>query len=240
MEFNNGQNKCYKLDGNYIWNSRSIAVVGMILMRHEGELYVILGKRGKLLPNAVGQWCMPCGFLDWDETTEEAVVREVWEESGFNLYKAMNEFEILCDNMNFPWRLHSVPNSQAQNVSLHYAIVFDTKSNIYRDVAKLPELSIDNNPIDPQEEVDIDNLIELAKSLGHDESWAEERARVLDQLEKENAIRLEEMKKDGIREVDDVRWVKVTDLHKYDCAFEHDHIINVYVNSLPSYDDQEV
>jgi 8-oxo-dGTP diphosphatase len=29
-----------------------------------------------------GSWCLPGGYLDWDETTEEAVVRELEEEAG--------------------------------------------------------------------------------------------------------------------------------------------------------------
>ena len=77
MHFENKENTCHTtLEGDVVWKSRSVAVVGMIIALHKGERYVILGKRGKALPNAVGQWCMPCGFLDWNESAEDAVVRE--------------------------------------------------------------------------------------------------------------------------------------------------------------------
>lgn len=183
MNFNNKQNKCHKIDGIEVWESRSIAVVGMVLMLHEGEKYVLLGKRGSALPNEVGKWCMPCGYLDWNESCEEAVVREIWEETGLNIYKAMNEYSVLYDHMHFPWRIHSEPNTKLQNVSMHYAIYLDTKVNIYRDVAILPEVT---------------NV---------------------------NCV-------EG--EVAEVRWVKVSDLFEYEFAFNHDSIIKIFVNSLPT------
>lgn len=152
MEFNNVENKSYIVDGQEIWHSRSVAVVGMVLMLHEEEIYVLLGKRGKALPNAVGKWCMPCGYLDWDETTEDAVVREIWEESGFNVYKAMNEYRVIEDRMDYPWKIHSDPTTTPlQNISLHYAIYFSTESNEYRDVAKLPDVTFENNTEHPNE-----------------------------------------------------------------------------------------
>jgi len=184
MKFNNRQNRCLKtIDGDEIWESRSVAVVGMVLMQHEGEIYVLIGKRGEALPNEVGKWCMPCGFLDFDETCEEAVVREIWEETGFNIQKASSQFEVKLDQMNYPWKIHSLPDGDAQTVSLHYAICFDTRVNMHRDVASLPELSIENNGDHP-------------------------------------------------KEVDEVKWARVDDLHLYDMAFNHDRTIKLFVNNL--------
>jgi len=182
MIFNNRENKCYHTEDGEIWKSRSAAVVGMILMKHQGEIYTILGKRGPAVPNAVGQWCMPCGFLDYDETLEDAVVREIWEESGFNVYKALNEYEILHDQMDFPWRIHSQPEDEQQNVSHHYALYLSTEPTLYRETEELPPLTFENNP--------------------------------------------------KIGEVDEVKWVNIKELIDYDCAFEHDSIIRVFVNNL--------
>lgn len=148
MNFENKENKCHTtLEGKQIWDSRSVAVVGMVLMRHEGEIYVILGKRGTACPNEIGRYCMPCGYLDYDETCEEAVVREIFEESGFNCYKAIEKYDVICDQMNFPWKINSIPDNEVQNVSLHYALYLDSKSNMYREVASLPELTIENNAV---------------------------------------------------------------------------------------------
>lgn len=188
MKFNNRENKCIKtVDGGEVWHSRSIAVIGMILMRHEGELYVLMGKRGPGLPNEVGKWCLPCGYLDWDETCEEAFIREVYEETGLNLYKMMNSYDILFDHTHFPWKINSEPIGEQQNVSMHYAILFDTRENGYIEKPSLPVLTIENN-------VDKD-------------------------------------------EVEESRWIKTTDLHQYDCAFNHDFSVKVFINSLPNLDD---
>jgi 8-oxo-dGTP pyrophosphatase MutT (NUDIX family) len=182
MNFQNKENKCHKIGEDDIWHSRSVAVVGMVLMLHEGEIYVLIGKRGKGLPNAVGQWCMPCGYLDWNETCEEAVVREVWEETGLNLYKAMENYEIVYNHMHFPWRINSLPDSPLQNVSLHYAVLLKTEP-LVDEFGSLPDVTTANN-VDPLE-------------------------------------------------VEETRWVKVNEIHNYDCAFQHDNIIRVFVNSIP-------
>ena len=116
-------------------------------MRHEGEIYVILGKRGPSSPNEIGKWCMPCGFLDKNETCDEAVVREVWEESGFNCYKAIEQYNVLHDQMNYPWKIHSIPDTELQNVSMHYALYVDSAPNMHRDIASLPGLTIENNAV---------------------------------------------------------------------------------------------
>ena len=98
-------------DGRVIWNSRSIAILGIVLV-HEtstGLLYVVAGKRGKKCPDYVGYWNMPCGYLDWDETSKEAASRELFEETGL---------EISSDN----WKLIGIEDSPSgkQNVTLRY------------------------------------------------------------------------------------------------------------------------
>lgn len=181
MLFKNTENKCYNIEGQEIWHSRSIAVVGMVIMIYGDKFYVLIGKRGEALPNEVGKWCMPCGFLDWDETCEDAVIREVWEETGLNLIDAMNKYDVHTNNMHYPWRINSTPDTNAQNVSLHYAVVMKANGNI-EGADSLPDVSFENNT-EP-------------------------------------------------KEVDEVKWVKVEDLYKYDMAFGHDSVINIYVNNL--------
>ena len=34
-----------------------------------------------------GLWCCPCGYLDFDETLEECVIREIKEETGLTIPK---------------------------------------------------------------------------------------------------------------------------------------------------------
>lgn len=62
------------------------AVVDAVVLRRvvktssgiEGE--ILLVKRGK--PPFAGEWALPGGFMQWNESAEEAVVREVYEETG--------------------------------------------------------------------------------------------------------------------------------------------------------------
>lgn len=171
MNFYNKENRCYNVDGKEIWHSRSVAVVGMVLMLHEGERYVIIGKRGPAVGNAVGKWCMPCGYLDWNESLEDAVTREVWEESGFNIYKSLNNFEVLHDHLHFPWRIDSNPESELQNVSLHYAVYFNNNHLYDEGPARLPELTIKNNPVKNEvtevKWVKVDDLIDYDMAFNH-------------------------------------------------------------------------
>ena len=154
MKFKNKENIPHTTTEGYtIWDSRSVALVGMIIALHEGEQYVILGKRGKASPNEVGRFCMPCGYLDKNETCEEGVVREIYEESGLNVYDIMKKYEIIHDQMNFPWKINSIPDGELQNVSMHYSLYFSTKANIHRDVARLPELTFENNAVEDEVEV---------------------------------------------------------------------------------------
>ena len=172
MQFNNRENRCYKTEDGDVWHSRSVAVVGLVLMIHEGEKYVLLGKRGPALPNEVGKYCLPCGYLDWDESCEEAVVREIWEETGLNIYKTMQQYNVVYDHMHFPWMIHSEPDNVAQNVSMHYAICFDTKSNVYRDFPALPELTFENNAevgeVDDVRWIKVDDLSAYECAFGHE------------------------------------------------------------------------
>lgn len=173
MNFDNKENECHTtIDGKEVWDSRSVAVVGMILMRHEGENYVIIGKRGPALPNEIGRWCMPCGYLDKNETCEEAVVREVWEESGFNVYKSMEQYNIIHDQMHFPWKINSIPEGDLQTVSMHYALYLSSEANMYRDVASLPELTFEHNKhageVDDVRWVNVKNLWEYDICFNHD------------------------------------------------------------------------
>lgn len=58
------------------YNSRHVVVNGVVIFENK----ILLVKRG--IEPAKGQWALPGGYLDWDETAEEGVLREVREEAG--------------------------------------------------------------------------------------------------------------------------------------------------------------
>ena len=80
-------NKCIKDEnGNDVWISRSNVVIPVVFKLHEstGEIYTLVEKRGPAVSHP-GEWCCPCGYIDWDETLKEACHREVKEETGLDL-----------------------------------------------------------------------------------------------------------------------------------------------------------
>jgi 8-oxo-dGTP pyrophosphatase MutT (NUDIX family) len=62
-----------KTDRGKVW----LAVAGLVINEH-GEWLVVKKKYGGLK----GKWSLPAGFVDEGETADEAVIREVKEETG--------------------------------------------------------------------------------------------------------------------------------------------------------------
>ena len=77
---------CYDKNGNFLgWFSRSNAVVCVTFAKDlDGIVYVLASERGEGTPDPefVGAWNLVCGYLDFNETLEEAAIRETFEETG--------------------------------------------------------------------------------------------------------------------------------------------------------------
>ena len=99
-----------KVDGKEYWISRSIAVAVFIFRKVGDKFQVLLEKRGKGAADNVGKWCSVCGYLDYDETLEEAATRETKEETGFEINKEYLTFV----------KINSDPSENRQNVTVHY------------------------------------------------------------------------------------------------------------------------
>ena len=75
--------------GKEEWISRAIAVLGIVIgIDKNGVKYVLAEQRGIGTPDPeyIGCWCLPCGYLDYDENIHQAVAREVLEETGVNIH----------------------------------------------------------------------------------------------------------------------------------------------------------
>ena len=59
---------------------RNPAVGVAVIIRRGDE--VLLGRR---LGSYAGTWCIPCGYVEWDEDIREAAVREFAEETGLRV-----------------------------------------------------------------------------------------------------------------------------------------------------------
>lgn len=126
--FSNINNKNIKVNYDDIkldfWISRSIAVVGVIFAVTPAQTYVLVVQRSEKMdePN---KWCLPCGYLDWNETCYQAMVREVYEETGLYINNP-NIGEKITKNTCNPFRIQDDPNKDAkQNVSFAYLVRMD-------------------------------------------------------------------------------------------------------------------
>ena len=109
-----------KNSGREYWISRSIAaVVAIIAKDKQGNEYILAVQRGKGTPDPeyVGAYCMPCGYLDYDETIIQAAQREVKEETGLTF--PISDFKIKSIN-------DDPLGDKRQNVTFRYLV----KSNI--------------------------------------------------------------------------------------------------------------
>lgn len=100
--------------GKEFWISRAMAVlVGIVGETKAGTPCILAQKRGPKTPDPEfrGCWCLPCGYLDYDETLKEAAAREVFEETGLKLD---------IEDLSF-WKINDDPNSdKRQNVTIRY------------------------------------------------------------------------------------------------------------------------
>jgi len=134
--FNNVHNKMYHTKNDGVkWDSRACAVVAHVWFIKNGVPYVLIGKRGQVMDNP-NKWNIPCGYLDWNENLQQAMFREVWEETGLDL--SVYSLEILFNKSEQPWLVYSEPTENRQNVAMHMGLVIDIGT------APLPELSLDN------------------------------------------------------------------------------------------------
>lgn len=119
---------------------------------------ILLGKRGTFKGKPMlesGKWALLGGFFGRDETLEEAVKREVMEESGYNI-----------DNLQL-FRINDNPNrpkEDRQNVDIIFiAHAKDKVGGTDEEVTNLQWFDLDNTPPMDQIAFDHGEHIELYK-----------------------------------------------------------------------------
>ena len=169
MQFKNRDNWFIERDGQIHWISRSVTVLPVVLFvlsgsddQKEGDrIFVPLGKRGEDLPDEVGKWGLPGGYLDWDETATEAVIRETYEELGLNLLEIRDRCGKFQGDFDQPYYVRTIPYGK-QNVTLWFALMFWVDS--------LPELSrkVSFGEVEAAKWFDLETAISTDLAFGHD------------------------------------------------------------------------
>jgi len=157
-KFNNKPNKSYNTEDGIIWNARSSAVVCHIWAQVGSKYYVLVGKRGTGGDN-VGKLNIPCGYIDWNENLYQATLRELEEETGFDL-TSIDYFDSAY--LKQPWYVNTDPRENRQNIALHTFSTFN--------VDVLPKLSLENmeeNEVEWVKWMDSDDLLKTKP-----EDWA--------------------------------------------------------------------
>lgn len=148
MKFNNRPNPEVKLStGETVWLSRSVAVDCIIIgkVKDDDELYIVTTTRGPKSADFQGHQNLIAGYLDWDESATEAIIRETWEEVGINireLFTTKRE-NIIHEDIMQPWDVNTEVTNNKQNVSLRFGFLFEVDT-----MEELPVLTTRNNEVE--------------------------------------------------------------------------------------------
>ena len=81
-----------KVDGKEYWISRSVAVCVFVFKIKNNKLYALIERRGDGAPDENGKLASVSGYVEFNESIEETIMRELQEESGFIAKKERLQF----------------------------------------------------------------------------------------------------------------------------------------------------
>lgn len=79
---------CGDDDCGFIFYQNPVPAAGAVIVENDS---ILLVKRGH--PPRIGYWCIPAGFMEWNEHPSETAVRELKEETGLDV-KLSEIFEV--------------------------------------------------------------------------------------------------------------------------------------------------
>ena len=144
--------------GEVEWVARNIAALVMVLgYNKQGKLHVLANVRGPKTPDPEfrGCWCMPCGYLDYNETIKEAATREVFEETGVKL----NPENLIL------FYINDIPEEdKRQNVTFRYRC---TIKEAIEDI-KLTSKNSEEEEVDNIKWIPVDDVDNYKWAFNHD------------------------------------------------------------------------
>lgn len=83
---------CSSADCDFVYYHNPVPAAGAVIVENNK---VLLVKRAH--PPKIGWWCLPAGFMEWNEHPEQTTVREVAEETGLQI-ELKGFFEVYSGN----------------------------------------------------------------------------------------------------------------------------------------------
>jgi 8-oxo-dGTP pyrophosphatase MutT (NUDIX family) len=136
---------CYDKYGRFIgWFSRSMASAMFVFCKDKaGNWYVLASERGEEAADFRGFWNCSCGYLDYNETTKDCAMRELYEETGILIDEDVVNFVNYEDS----------PEANRQNVTFRFAafiedsiiddFTFSKKNNEGKEVGEIKWIKVD-------------------------------------------------------------------------------------------------
>ena len=142
-----------KETGREYWISRSVAVVVAVFTKN--SVLVIQRGKGTPDPEYVDKYCLPCGYLDFDETCVQAAQRELKEETGLTF--PISDFKLVSIN--------DIPNSdKRQNITFR----FRTELGGYIDDWELSDKFSETNEVSDIKWIDLREINNYKWAFGHE------------------------------------------------------------------------
>jgi len=127
----------------YDYPRPAVTVDAAIFRRHSGSWEILLIQRGR--EPFKGMWALPGGFVEMDETLEEAVVRELKEETGLEGIHLEQLHTFSAVNRDPRHRTISTIFWGISTMELSNALAGDDASDAkWHEIDRLPELAFDH------------------------------------------------------------------------------------------------
>ena len=160
IKFSNRPNPEHTINGKIVWESRSVAIVAVVFGKFKGDVYALMEKRSQRMDQP-GKWCLPCGYLDWDENGWQAVTREIYEETSLFLPEC--DKYLVNRNKRQPFFVNTEISENRQNVALSYGMIFN-----FKDGLPLKVLAYSDSEIDEIRWVKLNDVNALEVAFDHD------------------------------------------------------------------------